>query len=425
MIELLPGTKRLWLRIKGNISFIPSLWVLGFVLFGLLLHYLDTVGLTEWFNDQSQVFDINSVATARTILASIIGGVISLTVFSFSMVMIVLGQATSTLSPRLLPQLIRDRSHQTTLGLYLGVIVYAYITLIGIDPEDGWHLNSVAIFLAVVMMIVCLGFFVYFIASISRRIQVGEVIKDVHSRAVNDIRGWQDGPPGWSVRGLPEGAGDWFAVHVRQSGYVDATMYEELSRLAGRLGVRLYLVKPRSAYVLRGDVVFRTERPLSNEERQTAQDAVRLADNRESESWYLPAIHHIMEVAVKAMSPGINDPGTAVEAVNMLGNIFVLLLRLPDLNHYRAKEGGEVFFVRRTFAHTLNTTYAELRTYSRADPAVMNALFRCLDALRNASRSEEVRAAVAVQLAALREDGEQHLTNTRDRNAFLALFGAG
>lgn len=423
MFDLLPRFKRLWLYISGSIAYVPSLWVVGFILFAIVIRFFEEQGLSAWIYDNNLLLEISAPDTARTILSSIIGGVLSLTVFSFSMVMIVLSQATNTLSPRLLPQLIRDRSHQNTLGLYLGVITYCYITLIGINPREEWELNSFSIFLAMLMVIACLAFFVFFIASISRRIQVGEVIKGVHARAVRDILHWQDSPKGWSLRGLPDGADNWFPVRVIKSGYVDATMYQEVSNLAKELEVRLYLLQPRSAYVVQGEILFRSDRPLTNEELEKAKDVIRLTDNREQEFWYFPAIRHITEVAVKAMSPGINDPGTAVEATNLLSDLFLQLLRLPQFNHYQTEEdGGEVFFVQRSCTETITMVFAQLRVYSKADPSVMRALYECLNALRSGSKSAEVMSTVRREMEALKEDGRESLTNSYDRKAFLAMF---
>ena len=423
MTDILPRFKRLWLYVRGGIAFTPTVWVLSFIAFAFVMRYLEYQGLSDWLREQGDFWRINAAATARTILSSIIGGVISLTVFSFSMVMIVLGQATSTLSPRLLPQLIRDRSHQNTLGLYLGVIMYCYITMIAINPDEEWKLNSFSIFVAVVLAIVCLGFFVFFIASISRRIQVGEVVKDVHRRAVTDIRTWQAGSDNWSLRGLPENVEDWHYVKATESGYVDATLYEELSHLGRNIGTRIYLERHRSSYVVRGSVLFRAERPLTNEERKKAAEILRLNDNRDKEFWYYPAIRHITEVAVKAMSPGINDPGTAIEAINLLSDLFVSLSDLPRLNHYQdGADGGDVFFVSRSLEEIVSESITSIRTYAKADPAVMMNLQECLMALLLNTQSSTITTFAKNELKALKEDGANSIGNSQDRQAFLSLF---
>lgn len=416
--------KRFWRYLRGSITFVPTIWVLAAIFCAAVFRYLEGQGLSEWLGDRSDFWIISGPETARTILSTVIGGVISLTVFSFSMVMVVLGQATNGLSPRLLPQLIRDRSHQTVLGVYLAVIVFSCLALMADNPNDEYTSNSFTIFCCVVLVIVCLGFFVYFIASISRRIQVGEVIRDVHRQAVHKIAHWKGGVSGWSVRALPADAEAWFPVQANRSGYVDITIYEELSRFAGELDTRLFLAAPRNAFVQQGSVLFRSERPLTNEEREMAVKSINLNIERDGELYYLTAMKHIQEVAIKALSPGINDPGTAVESIDLLGDLFYRLLELPAYSLYRTEQEGcgEVFFRSYSFEENLHRIYQSIRTYAKTDPVVMTALLDSLKMLQRSTSNQNILQALDKEKAALREDGEQHFSNQYDREEFLARF---
>ena len=161
MNTILLPVKRFWRYLRGSITFIPSVYVLAAIFTAILFRYLEGQGLSNWLGERADFWIISDPDTARTILSTVIGGVISLTVFSFSMVMVVLGQATNSLSPRLLPQLIRDKSHQTVLGIYLGVIVFSCLALMADNPGDEYTSNSFTIFCCVVLVIVCLGLFVY------------------------------------------------------------------------------------------------------------------------------------------------------------------------------------------------------------------------------------------------------------------------
>lgn len=424
MFDLTPRLKRYWLLVRNSIAFVPSVWVVCFIVLAVVLQEMEARGLSDWLGDREDFWIVSDVETARSILSAIIGGVISLTVFSFSMVMIVLSQATNSLSPRLLPQLIRDRSHQNTLGLYLGVIMFSFLMLTAIKPGEDWRLDAFSIFFAVILAITCLFFFVFFIASISKRIQVGEVMKSVHQRAVNDINYWKSGPRNWSLRGMPRDVDHWFPVTVVRSGYVDITLYGELSSLAGRLGTRFHLLHSRGAYVIRGETLFTAERPLTNEELEIVAGATQLEDNREKEFWYLPALRHITEVAVKAMSPGINDPGTASEAVKLITDILVLIPTIPDYNHYHLHENpsGEIYFRTRPFTEVLRTVMEQIRTYASSDPSVMRNLYRGLKSLQVNSTAQPVKDAVKREMEALLEDGVNNISNSYDREQFAALF---
>ncbi|PHI18757.1 hypothetical protein CEQ90_16515 [Lewinellaceae bacterium SD302] len=416
---------RLWRYLKNSIALIPGLYVAGFITFYFFVAYLESIGLSSWMKQENAFWLISSEDTARTILGSIIGGLISLTVFSFSMVMVVLSQATSTLSPRLLPQLIRDRSHQTVLGIYLGVIIFTYLTLIDVDPTETWNISGFTVFLCVVMAIVCLAFFVYFIASISQRIQVGRVILRVRSNARLNLKIWKSAPEGWSVtEQLPSDIGEWPAIKARHSGYIDLPLYDKLTELSAEYETEIYLPRFRSAYVLEGTPLIRLSRQLNDKEREELSGQIHLSPDDITEMWYLPAIRHITEVAVKAMSPGINDPGTALESIDMITDILSGMLEIPLHNTYENSEtGGRLYFLPLSFQKVLRMVMQELRCYSKSDPIVMQRLALALFQLRRKARSDkEIYTAIDQEISALEEDGHKNLSNSYDRDAFRLLL---
>lgn len=115
--------------VESKIAFYPSLLAISGFLFSLLMIYLERQGISR---DIMKVFPLLMVEdgdTALTVLSACLGGLISLMVFSFSMVMLLLSQASNNYSPRLLPGLISDKRHQLILGIYLATILYNIFTL--------------------------------------------------------------------------------------------------------------------------------------------------------------------------------------------------------------------------------------------------------------------------------------------------------
>lgn len=424
-MDLLPTyLKRFWRYLTNGIALVPALLVLGFALAALGLAWLETTGFSNSFDDENNYFFlIESMNTARTILSVVIGGIISLTVFSYSQVMVVLSQATNTLSPRLLPQLIRDRSHQVTLGIYLGTIVFCFLTLINLRPYADEQINAFSVFVCVVLGIVCLVMFVYFISSISRRIQVGAVILRVRRQAMRDLRLWINRPKGWSENEPPPEIEEWHPVTLSRSGYVDIPTYEQLSRMATRYDTAIYLTAPRSAFVLEGTEIVRTSRKLSAEEAEKMGRDIELSRDDLSLIWYLPALRHITEVAVKAMSPGINDPGTAIESIDMLTDILGRALEVPRFTKYvHHDKGGTVYFARMGIDRVLRMIFQEIRTYSKADPMVMKRLLLSAFQLHEkAAGQQDCRDALGIEIKALEEDARASIANSFDLRDLLVL----
>ena len=114
----------------NSIGFYPSVLSVGFLLFAVITMSLEYIAPVEQLKAFISVVLVDSAENARTILSTLAGSIISLTVFSFSMVMVVLNSASASLSPRVVPGLITRKSHQMVLGFYLGSIIYSIIMLI-------------------------------------------------------------------------------------------------------------------------------------------------------------------------------------------------------------------------------------------------------------------------------------------------------
>ncbi|MGB3467516.1 MAG: DUF2254 family protein, partial [Cyclobacteriaceae bacterium] len=119
MRQIIAFLYRYYKKLVTNIAFIPTLMSVISLILAVVIMWFESNNYTEWWVDNAPFLLVKGADNARMILATIIGGVLSLTVFSFSMVMVVLNRATASLSPRVLPQLIAKKSHQFVLGYYM------------------------------------------------------------------------------------------------------------------------------------------------------------------------------------------------------------------------------------------------------------------------------------------------------------------
>jgi uncharacterized membrane protein len=174
----------------NSIGFYPSVLSVGFLLFAVITMSLEYIAPVEQLKAFISVVLVDSAENARTILSTLAGSIISLTVFSFSMVMVVLNSASASLSPRVVPGLITRKSHQMVLGFYLGSIIYSIIMLININKLEGGDtaIPSLGVLLSLVFGLVSLGLFVFFIHSISKAIQVDNVLNGLFSQTKREIK---------------------------------------------------------------------------------------------------------------------------------------------------------------------------------------------------------------------------------------------
>ncbi len=162
--------------ISSKIAFFPTLIAFGGLVLAFLMIYFESKGISIKMLKIFPQLAIENGDTALSIINVCIGGLISLMVFSFSMVMLLLSQASSNYSPRLLPGLISDKKHQIILGIYLGTIIYNIFTLFSIEPsEEKYSLPGLSILLGIAATIFCLALFIYFIHNISQSIQINNI----------------------------------------------------------------------------------------------------------------------------------------------------------------------------------------------------------------------------------------------------------
>ncbi len=422
--NIFPRFIRFYRLVTGSIAFVPVIIALLFTIIGLLLRYFEQQGLSAWFvNSELPFLVVDSVDTARTLLSTIIGGLISLTVFSFSMIMIVLNQAASSLSPRLLPGLIRERKQQIVLGIYLGVIIFSLITLSFISTKDGYfNLPSFTIFLCALFTVGCLGVFIFFINSISTRVQIGSIMAKVHHNALADIDKTEKAPDNYREIDLPEDVKSWYALPAARSGYLDELHYQQLADLSREFNTRVYVCTARGFYVLKGLPLVRVERKLSREEAVDFIGRIHLLSD-ETDDWYLPRLKQLVEIALRAMSPGINDPGTALEIIDLVTEILARIMRIPLHNSYQGKEGAIVFYNRTTFEEILRTIMQELRQYCASDMTMIRKMGMMLLNLRiQAGDYLSYTHLIDEEIAALLTDARRNVENPLDRNELARLF---
>ncbi|MFZ1658847.1 MAG: DUF2254 family protein, partial [Flavobacteriales bacterium] len=160
-------TIRTWTRthlhkVVDSIAFYPALMVLLYIGVAAGMIWFDLSGPGLKLKGNMGWMSLKDASAARAIISTIAGGIITLTVFSFSMVMIVLNQAASQLSNRLLDRMIGNRFQQLVLGAYIGTIVYALLLLSTIREHDtGSSVPALSTYLLILAAIVDIILFIY------------------------------------------------------------------------------------------------------------------------------------------------------------------------------------------------------------------------------------------------------------------------
>lgn len=369
---------RLYHRVTGSIAFYPTLISLGLATLCIVSIVLEMTWLQSYKEDLD-IGLVKNAENARLILGTLVGGIISLMVFSFSMVMVVLNSAASSLSPRVIPGLISSRSHQVVLGVYLGTIINSLMLISTIQEGDDINVPSLGIFFALALGIVCLCLFVYFIRSISLSIQVDFILGRVYKQTLVQLQQRRERQEQHPAANWPDDRG-WVTIRARRSGYFKALNVSAALALLDEQDARMTVQVHYGFFVMPGHPLIRLDRQLDERCVDQLLDCFDFYVEEYAHRHFFFGYKQIIEIAVRALSPGINDPGTAIKAIDMMGALFAERMKLPDYDVAPEQGTPRIFFRELDLHHMLQMAFGPLRSYGRSD---LQLLLTLLQACKN------------------------------------------
>jgi len=408
-------------HIKDKIAFYPSVISLFGIIAAYLMFYLENQGISKYLLEYIPQIVVNNTETARSLLTTFIGGLVSIMVFSFSMVMILLSQASSNFSPRLLPGLISNRNHQTVLGMYIATIIYCIFILVSIKADSNkYQLPGFSVLIAIILMLGSLGAFIYFIHSMSQSIQINNIMDRIFDTSrkrlicitKNDSNCNQDFPSTKKFK----------IYTANKCGYVTNISLSDISKFAEKNNCKIAIEIVKGAFVLEGQPLFSSEKVLNEKEILKILKYFDYTNNELVSNNYVLAFKQLTEITVKSMSPGINDPGTALNAIDYLSQLFYLRLLKSDTSYIEIQDTAWVKIKTVNFNELLFQVMASIRTYSKNDITVVQKLITMLRILKSKTENESHKSALTDELEKIKTDIRTSITNEKDLEYLIQLI---
>lgn len=313
-------------RMVNSIAFYPA--VIAFLFLGLsvAMIYIDYSSFGKTIKSTWDLLRLRDASTARSIISAISAGIISLTVFSFSMVMIVLNQAASQMSNRILDKLIGNRFQQIVLGFYIGTIVYSLFLLSTIrDIDSGIYVPSLSTYLLILLTVGDIFLFIYFLHYITQSVKYEIIISRIHNQTKKALRHTcrlkSVTEQAEMVRGI--------AICSPVSGIFSGFNRNGLVSLLKKHDARLSFLHPLGRHLIEGVPLCM----LSTEKHEGIQELKKdlllhifLTKEESIDDNFTYGLRQLTEVALRALSPGINDPGTAINSLHALADLLAFRL---------------------------------------------------------------------------------------------------
>lgn len=397
-------------RIRHSLWFVPTISVVVAAVAALGL-----VGLSARLGEEVDLPFVFSAGPdgARAMLGAIGGSVITVAGTVFSITIVALQLTSTQFSPRVLRNFLRDRSNQAVLGVFIGTFTYSLLVLRTIRSEDESGTPAFVPGLAVtgglLLAFVSLGMLIYFIHHTSVRIQVTTILASVADdalAAVRHVAGWNDADegrdwrpasaPGFAAPAPPSGAVAAAAppaparsLAIDRSGYLQQVDLDGLVRHAHETDGRYALLVAPGAWVQARAPLARfvpTDPGQARDEgdhRRRLDDALVLGAERSLRHDPAFGIQQLVDIGVKALSPSVNDPTTAINAIDRLGQVLVEAGLRPDAPRAFTDTAGVVRLEvpMPGFDELTALAFDQLRFYGSGTPAVATHLARTLSVL--------------------------------------------
>jgi uncharacterized membrane protein len=420
--------------LRSSLWFVPSLVVLGGVALAVALIEAESVVQREHLSTRWPRLFGAGAEGARGLLAAIASSMITVAGVAFSVTMVTFALAASQYTSRILRNFMRDRSNQAVLGVFLGVFAYCLVVLRTIrGGDEGVFVPSLAVMVAVLLAFVAIGFLVFFIHHTAASIQASNIIQGASEETIGVIdRLFPEFEDGSDMAAAPGSRPDyetpsdetWTALPARTTGYIQAVDVASLDRLARKTGTVIRMDRAIGDFVIEGT-------PLASLSSQTAHEwlidkvngACTFGRYRTIHQDASFGIRQIVDIALKALSPGINDTTTAVICIDSLSAIMVRASS-RRLDNRQAQDGQmpRVILPGPTFAELVRESFDQIRQNAYGNVAILTRLLQVLETITGQTRNPARRRELLEQAVLVMEVAERSVPAKRDLVAIKATM---
>ncbi len=376
-------------RARASYIFIPSTFVFLALFVAVITTFIDGL-ITDRPPD---IGDATSASSARTALSVIAGSVVTMTSIALSITIVTLQLASQQYGPRLIRSFMQDTVTQVVIGVFVGAFVYCLIVLKTIRDGEGGvpHLSMT---LAVILAVVSLLALIVFLQNIARAIHADHIIARIaDSFDSTVVRIYPERDSKTPNPDPPDVAADAPTIVSNRRGYLTLIDRDRLVEIARHHDLRLRALYRTGDFVTPGDRLLAVDPDIPEDTESRLRSAFFVGRQRTSTQDVEFAMHQLVDIAGRALSPGINDPRTAMSCVDRIGASFQKLAE-RDRAPRAAVDSDDVPRLRwdpPQFPQLLRTAFVPLRQFASTNVAVTIRLLEVLERIaRRADRTADV-----------------------------------
>lgn len=402
-------------EIRASYWFIPSLMVVLSILLSIATVSLDHAVGVDIPEILPGVYS-NQAAGARSLLATVAGSMITVAGVTFSLTLLAVSHSTGQFGPRLLTNFMRDRGNQITLGTFIATFIYCLSvlrTVISADESSSQHMGQAAegfvphisIFCALLLTLASVAVLIYFIHHIPESIRISHVLADVGRELLErcdtafpkELGESQHDADALGIDDPGELLPDHFEELAgkmlnNQNGYIQAFDETGVMQTAVKYDLQIRIYSRPGDFVSEGEPLMAVS-PESKlaEAAYELRSSFAFGGHRTATSNPLFLVDQLVEVAMRALSPGVNDPLTAINCIDWLQSCLIQIANRDPIDDYRFDSNKMLRFVAHgaTFGDFTRSIFDQLRPYVAGDRnAAIHMMKMIGNVLKHCSRLE-------------------------------------
>lgn len=417
--------------VRASYWFVPSLMAFAALVLGATVIYIDAVIGTKWLQALSW-FQDNEPDGAREVLSTIAGSAITVAGVVFSITIVSVSFAASQYGPRVLTNFMSDRGNQVTLGTFIATFLYCLMVLRTIrGGDDNNFVPDLAILVALFLALCSIAVLIFFVHHVPRSIHVNTVIAGIGRQLIASMDErfpeYIGNSAGSSDEALIEAkipealqSGSHPSLNMQATparspatGYIEAIDDERVMKTACHAGLVIRLHYQPGDYIHRGRMFAEVwpRAQLTDKAREELEGAFAVSSQRTPLQDLRFLIDELVEVGTRALSPGVNDPFTAITCIDWLGAALSDAAQRKLPSPYRLDKCGDLRVIAAplTFADIVDRALGQFRQYLATDKNACLHTIRTIELVAAACASEEQVKVLIGQAEELRSASREAL----------------
>lgn len=417
-----------WDSLRSSYWFVPGLMAGSAIALAFAMVTLDQTSKSGPIENLGWIYT-GGPDGARTVLSTIAGSMITVAGTAFSIVIVALQLASSQFGPRMLRNFMQDTGNQVVLGTFIGTFIYCLLVLRTVRGNNyNVFVPQISVTVGIVLAIASIGVLIYFIHHASTSIQawyiIGLVATDLN-HAIDHLfpqkighgisqakRRWvEEIPVNFDQEASP--------VLATGSGYLQAIDQEKLMKLAQSKYLILRLNYRPGKFIVQGSelvMVWPGERVNEKLSKQINHAFILGLERTEQQDVEF-SINQLVEIALRAISPGINDPFTAIRCIDQLSAGLSRLAQRDFPSPYRYDDNNNLRVIAHpvTFASLIDDAFNQIRQYGRSDVAVSIRLLEAIATIASQTNNKKDRAVLLRHANTIKQSSQEAVFVESDR----------